>query len=58
MKKPYDRYVKSTQKLAGVKTVKAYIVKAEKAQKDTNAAIKKSKLTKTQKLKIKRNCII
>ena len=49
MKKPYDRYVKSTQKLAGVNSVKADIVKAEKAQKDANAAIKKSKLTKKQK---------
>ena len=49
MKKPYDRYVKSTTKLAAVKTVKVYIEKAKKAQKDTNAAIKKSKLTKTAK---------
>ena len=53
MKKPYDRYVKSTQKLAGVNSVKADIVKAEKAQKDANAAIKKSKLTKTPKDKNK-----
>ena len=49
MKKPYDRYVKSTPKLAAVKQLKVDIVKAKKAQKDANAAIKKSKLTKTQK---------
>ena len=33
----------------GLTRVKVDIVKAEKAQKDANAAIKKSKLTKTQK---------
>ena len=49
MKKPYDRYTKSTTKLAAVKTVKVYIERAKKAQKDVNAAIKKSKLSKTAK---------
>lgn len=49
MKKPYDRYVKSTSKLAGVNTVKADIVKAKKAQKDINAAIKKSNLSTAEK---------
>lgn len=51
MKKPYDRYVKSTTKLAGVNSVKADIAKAKKAQKDANTAIKKSKLSKAEKNK-------
>ena len=49
MKKPYDRYVKSTGKLATVNTVSSDIAKAKTAQKDVNVAIKKAKLSSKQK---------
>lgn len=49
MKKPYDRYIKSTGKLAKVNAVSSDIAKAKKAQKDVNAAIKKAQLSSKQK---------
>lgn len=49
MKKPYDRYIQSTGKLAKVNTVSSDIAKAKKAKKDVNAAIKKAKLSSKQK---------
>lgn len=49
MKKPYDKYTKSTTKLAALNTVKVYIADAKEAQKDITAAIEKSALTETEK---------
>ncbi len=50
MIKPYNKYTKSTT-LASVKTVKVYVDQAKKAQKDINAKINKSKLSKSAKAK-------
>ena len=49
MKKPYDKYTKSTTKLAALNTVKMYIADAKEAQKDITASIEKSALTETEK---------
>lgn len=49
IKKPYDTYVKATTKPASAKTVKSQIAAAKKAKTTINAAIKKAKLSTTQK---------
>ncbi len=50
IKKPYDRYIKSS-KLVSVTTVEKDIKVAKKAQKEINAKIKKAKLTAKDKKK-------